>query len=126
MNTKRVGNQGENIVRGHLLRLGWTVLESNFRCPSGEMDLIAEEPGRLAPTLVFVEVKTRRGRGHGTPAEAVDARKQQRLAAVAQAYLGKRSAGGEEPQCRFDVVEVEIGVDGLASVTLRRAAFAME
>ncbi len=123
MNNKRLGSQGENIVRAHLVRLGWRILESNFRCSSGEMDLIAEEQG-ASPVLVFVEVKTRRDHSHGGPIEAVDTRKQRRLAEVARAYLGRRGGGGEEPECRFDVAEVEIGADGLASVTLRRAAFA--
>lgn len=86
------------------------------------MDLIAEEPGDR-PVLVFVEVKTRRGHAHGLPIEAVDLRKQRRLVEIAQAYLGRRAAGGAEPDCRFDVAEVEIGADGLASVLLRRAVF---
>ena len=120
---KRLGAGGETVVRAYLERLGWRVLASNYRCKAGEMDLIAEETGPEGATLVFVEVKTRRGRGHGSPIEAVDARKQLRLASIAQTYLGERGAGGAEPNCRFDVAEVRLGSDGLSSITLHRAAF---
>jgi putative endonuclease len=120
---KRLGASGELIVRRHLERLGWRVLTQNFRCPQGEMDVIAEEPTAEGAVLVFVEVKTRRGTAHGTPTESVDARKQRRLIAVAQSYLAQREAGGEEPACRFDVAAVFVGPDGLAQVTLRRGAF---
>ena len=122
-NRKRLGASGETIARTHLERLGWRILAANFRCAAGEMDLIAAEPTPQGEILVFVEVKTRRGRAHGSPSEAVDARKQERLAAVALAYLAERNAGGEEPACRFDVVEVLFGPDGLAGATLRRGVF---
>ncbi len=123
---KRLGTQGETIVRAHLERLGWRVLEMNYRCAAGEMDIIAEEPTRPEPTLVFVEVKTRRGARHGTPQESVDARKQSRLAAVARTFLGARNAGGAEPACRFDIAEVFVGADGLSRVLLHPAAFTPE
>lgn len=113
-------------MRLHLERLGWTVLTTNFRCPAGEMDLIALDHTASGPVLVFMEVKTRRGIAHGTPIEAVNTRKQQRLIAVAQTFLGQREAGGEEPACRFDVAEVVFGPDRTAKVKLHRAAFGME
>ena len=120
---KRLGAEGETVVRAHLERLGWRVVAANYRCAAGEMDLIAEEPDGAGVTLAFIEVKTRRGRGHGAPIEAVDTRKQQRLMAVAQSFLGERDAGGEEPSCRFDIAEVRFGPDRYATVTLHRAAF---
>src|ERR1051326_1955661 len=119
---KQLGAGGEGIVKAHLERLGWRILASNYRCKAGEMDLIAEEIVHNDTTLVFVEVKTRRGRTHGAPIEAVDERKQSKLTAIAQCYLGERDAGGAEPSCRFDVAEVVFGPDGLATVTLHRAA----
>ena len=85
------------------------------------MDIVAEDPGGGMPVLVFVEVKTRRGKAHGTPIESVDARKVERLWSIAQFYLSVRDAGGEEPACRFDVAEVLSGRDGLCSVRLHRA-----
>lgn len=122
-NLKTVGASGESTVRAYLERLGWTILEENFRCSTGEIDLIAQEPGDTDPLLVFIEVKTRRGRAHGSPISAVDGRKQARILAVANTYLGMRAAGGDEPCCRFDIAEVRVQPDGFASVTLHRAAF---
>ena len=121
--SKRLGAQGESIVRTHLERRGWRILATNYRCKAGEMDLIAEETTADGVTLAFVEVKTRRSRLHGSPMESVNERKQNKLTLIAQCYLGERNAGGEEPNCRFDVAEVRIGADGLASVTMHRAAF---
>ncbi|HZO90871.1 MAG TPA: YraN family protein [Chthonomonadaceae bacterium] len=123
---KPLGNTGEQIVAARLERLGWRVLATQFRCAQGEIDVIAEEPAQDGKVLVFVEVKTRRGSAHGTPLEAVNARKQARLIAAAQAYLAQRDAEGEEPACRFDVAEVFMGPEGLARVRLHRAAFGQQ
>ena len=123
---KRLGTEGETVARAYLEQHGWRIVAMNFRCSAGEMDVIAEEPTRPDPTLVFLEVKTRRGAQHGSPREAVDRRKQQKLAMVAQMFLGKRASGGDEPSCRFDVVEVFVGADGLSRVVLHRAAFTAE
>jgi len=123
---KRLGTEGETVARAWLEQHGWRIVAMNYRCSAGEMDVIAEEPTQPDPTLVFLEVKTRRGVRHGSPREAVDRRKQQRLTAVAQTFLGERAAGGEEPLCRFDIVEVFVGADGLSRVVLHRAAFTAE
>jgi putative endonuclease len=122
-NTKQIGAQGEQTAAHYLERLGWRILVRNFRCRFGEMDIIAEEASQQGTVLAFVEVKTRRGSAHGTPQEAVNPRKQEKLFLIAQAYLAERNAGGEEPACRFDIVEVFLQPDGLASVVLHRAAF---
>ena len=121
--TKQIGNQGEQTAAHHLERLGWQIVARNFRCRHGEMDIIAEEPTFNGKVLAFVEVKTRRGKAHGTPQEAVNTRKQEKLFLIAQAYFAERNVGGEEPACRFDIVEVFLHADGLASVVLHRAAF---
>ena len=128
-NRKQLGTRGEQLVARHLERLGWRVLQTNFRCWQGEIDVVAEEPGkdgRDDKTLVFIEVKTRHGKAYGAPIEAVDPRKQRRLWNVAQAYLGTLDAGGEEPACRFDIAEVFIDVNDLASIALRRACLVEE
>lgn len=122
-NRKALGANGEATVRLYLERLGWKVLEENYRCRLGEIDLIAGEPTDSGEILVFVEVKTRRGGSHGTPIAAVGTRKQTRMIAVANAYLGARGSGGQEPACRFDIAEVQLGLDGHARVTLHRGAF---
>ena len=72
----------------------------NWRCQTGEIDVVAEGPG----LLVFCEVKTRRGDGYGTPAAAVNAAKQAQLRRLAGAYL--RATPHRPVRVRFDVVTV--------------------
>jgi putative endonuclease len=79
------------VLRGHGLR----VLERNWRCRHGEIDLIAEE----GETLVFVEVRMRSGTGFGGAAESVTEAKRARILAAARLYLTRRP----EAACRFDV-----------------------
>ena len=102
-----LGRLGEASAEALLERAGLKVVARRFRRRSGEIDLVAER-GDL---IVFVEVKTRRGTGFGTPAEAVTRVKQERMARVALAYLQR--TGGLERRTRFDVVEVHVGVDGV-------------
>ncbi len=88
-----------------MLRLkGYRIEARNWRCRQGELDIVARRGG----LLVFVEVKTRRNRIAGSPAEAVDRRKQDRLVRLARAYLACRR-GGANDDCRFDIVAVELG-----------------
>jgi putative endonuclease len=103
------------------------MLQTNYRTPAGEIDLIAEQPAPdgSEPTLVFIEVKTRRGARHGTPSESVQTRKQQKILAAALYFLAERAAGGAEPLCRFDVAEVCIGPEGLGQIRLLHGAFGM-
>ena len=91
--------------------MGYEILEYNYRCRSGEIDIIAKDGG----CLVFCEVKYRSGRGKGTPLEAVDYRKQQTIFRCASHYLtGKRLSG---IPCRFDV----IGIEGTAVTHIKNA-----
>lgn len=117
---KSIGNDGERIARAYLERKQWQILTTNFRTYHGEVDLVAREPDG---TLVFIEVKTRFGAGHGGPAESVDPRKIERLRTVAAAYLALYPQGQEEPACRYDILEIRFGADGLASVALQSGAF---
>ncbi len=75
-------------------------MERNFRCRAGEIDLVALD----GPTLVFVEVRSRRGDRLGTPLESVDPRKQARVVRVARHFLAAR--GVADRDVRFDVVSV--------------------
>lgn len=113
-------------ARQHVEALGWRILAVNYRCASGEVDLIAEEQAPYGTVLAFIEVKTRHGDRHGSPIEAVDARKRRRLLGAAQAFLAARSAGGEEPKCRFDVAEVTVAEGGALHVEIRPGAFEAE
>ena len=95
-----LGRRGEDLAVSVFRRLGFEVMERNYRCKHGEIDLIARR-GRV---LVFCEVKTRRTDVWGIPAEAVDHRKQSRLRLLAAVWLAERSV--DPVEVRFDVVSV--------------------
>ncbi len=103
---RSLGRAGEIAARRELQRLGYVILEANFRTRDGEVDLVAREGGQF----VFVEVKTRRGRTYGLPEESVTEVKQDRLATVARTYLDRQGSG--DADWRIDVVAVEHGPDG--------------
>ncbi len=106
-----LGRLGEDVARKYLEMRGWHILEINYKCHLGEIDLIVLQPAPQ-PILVFVEVKTRRSSYHGHPAASVDLRKQKRLFQVANSYM-EYYQSATEPQCRFDVIEVICTKDGL-------------
>ena len=93
--------RGEAIASDALVRLGYRIVERNCRSRWGELDVVAYD----GDTLVFVEVKARRGMQFGDPASAVDGRKQRRIVRLAQRYLSRRRLG--EPPCRFDIVVID-------------------
>ena len=100
MNIKRVkGDVGEELTVKWLKRRRFKVLERNFSCRWGEIDVIAQK----GEVLCFVEVKTRGAASFGRPSEAVDARKQQRILKTANVYLAQHPC---DLQPRFDVAEV--------------------
>ena len=103
-----IGRRGEELAARYLAAHGFRILQRRFRTRSGEIDLVAEE----GETLAFIEVKTRSSAACGSPAEAVDRRKQVRLTRAAEIYLAR--TGRYDAACRFDVVEVwdEPGGDG--------------
>ena len=101
MNRRKEGAYYENLVAEYLKTQGYEILEKNYRCRIGEIDLIAKE----GETLVFVEVKYRRSSEAGDPAEAVDARKQARILRTARYYMTRYHISEDTP-CRFDVVAV--------------------
>lgn len=95
-----LGARGEALARRHLERLGHRVLEANYRCTHGEVDLVTLD----GDCLVFVEVRTRRGDALGSPEESLTPRKRDHLRAVAEAYRQER--GGLPAQWRIDLVSV--------------------
>ncbi len=100
-NTHKVGVEQEEKVAGWMRRRGYRILDRNFRCRMGEIDLIAEKDG----CIVFVEVKYRQSGSCGTPEEAVDHRKQVRISNAASYYLYHHFYPSETP-CRFDVAAI--------------------
>jgi putative endonuclease len=114
-----VGDAGERAAELAYVRRGYRVRARNWRCRLGELDLVLARGG----VVVFCEVKTRRGRSYGEPWQAVAARKQSKLRAVAQAFL---IASGERPaSVRFDVASVRLasGPGGDAVVHVYEDAF---
>jgi putative endonuclease len=104
---RQLGQRGEEIAAGYLREQGYTILARNWRCPAGEVDIVARE----GETLAFVEVRTRRRGGRlGTPEESVTPRKQARMVEVAQTYL--QEAGLGDVAWRLDVVAIEVGKRG--------------
>lgn len=102
---KQLGDTGEEMAARELMRRGYRVLERNWRCPEGELDLVAEQDG----TLVFVEVRTRRGDRFGTPEESITPAKRAHLIASAQAYLQAHSL---DCDWRIDVIAIEMSSRG--------------
>jgi len=92
------GTEGERATADYLRARGYHILEHNFRCRGGEIDLIAID----GATLVFVEVKLRRSLARGAPIEAVTPLKQSRVRRAAQTYLAY--SGQVFQRIRFDVV----------------------
>lgn len=99
---KNTGRAGEELAAAYLQAVGYRLLERNYRCRFGEIDIVAEEGG----TLVFAEVKSRRSEAYGEPQLAVGIQKQKKLSRVALHYLSERRL---RSRCaRFDVVAVKL------------------
>ncbi|RJG04849.1 YraN family protein [Noviherbaspirillum cavernae] len=96
------GQAGEDHALHYLREHGLTLVERNFRCKGGEIDLIMQE----LDSLVFVEVRKRSDASHGGAAASVTARKQARLIIAAQVFLQRHAM---PPPCRFDVVAIDGG-----------------
>ena len=100
-NKRELGKEYEAAVRRILEKRGYRILRENYRCPIGEIDLIA----RAGKTLVFVEVKYRSSKRCGLPEEAVSVGKQRRISRTARWYLMEQGYA-DEVICRFDVAAV--------------------
>jgi putative endonuclease len=100
-----VGRFGEQVAAAYLVDAGLTIVERNWRCADGEIDIVALD----GAVLVIVEVKTRSSVAYGDPAEAVSPAKAARLRRLALRWIAERredAPPGYWPQLRFDVVSV--------------------
>lgn len=109
---RQLGNRGEALAVQALEEAGITVIERNWRCKAGELDIVGQEEapdftrqGESVPWLVFVEVRTRRGTQHGSALQSITGRKQAKLREVAAHYV--QSSGWAGPW-RIDVVGVQL------------------
>lgn len=100
---KRTGRRGEDIALTYLISKGYQLLERNWRCSTGELDIIMTD----GSTLIFVEVRTRQGENFGLAIESVTPAKQARLIELAQTYLQQQSVSSLA--WRIDVVAVQLG-----------------
>jgi len=113
----RDGRSGESRACRYLAARGFEIVERNFRCRSGEIDVIARE----GATTVFVEVKQRSSERHGKGHEAVTFGKRRRIVRAARLYAAAR--GLAESPLRFDVVSILDGPDGRSEIRHDRGAF---
>lgn len=102
MDRKKIGNWGEQQACEYLENKGFKILDKNYRCRLGEIDLIALD----GDCLVFIEVKTRTSVSYGFPAESIGKRKQNKYIKMASIYAKGKGIYGAS--FRFDVVEVMI------------------
>jgi putative endonuclease len=107
---RALGAAGEEIVAQWYTDAGYRVLDRNWRCREGELDLVVARPG----LVVFCEVKTRRSDAFGSPAEAVTTTKQRRLRTLAMRWLAEHP-GARARELRFDVASV-MATRGIAPV----------
>jgi len=116
-NNKILGASGENTACEYLSECGYRVIERNFSCKVGEIDIIAIQDD----SIVFIEVKTRSSEEYGLPSEAVSRKKQGRIIKTALYYLQSNKLF--DYMCRFDVIEVVIDEENNYRINLIKDAF---
>ena len=114
---RRLGNAGEDAVAAWYEAAGYRVLDRNWRCREGELDLVVTD----GDTLAFCEVKTRASTRFGAPVEAVTATKQRRLRTLAMRWLAEHDV--RRRTLRFDVASVTRASDGELAVEVLEGAF---
>lgn len=114
-----LGERGEMIGWGFLVRHGYKILEKNYRCPLGEADVIAAKKGRL----IFVEIKTRAQSRFGAPQESVQPAKQEKIIRVAQWYLKDKKYS--DVPVSFHVLAIQFPGEGDPEIRLIEDAFSL-
>lgn len=104
MNNRRQGNDFETLAADFLRRQGYSILQQNFYCKMGEIDIVAKDN----EFLVFVEVKYRKTKAKGTAAEAVNFNKKRKICRCADVWLMMHESQGDI-SVRFDVIAIEEG-----------------
>ena len=101
-----LGRRGEQLAADKLVALGYEIIARNYRCPVGEIDIVAKRNSVWA----FVEVRARRGKKFGSPEESITARKKAHLIAAAQTFLQDQAI--VDADWRIDFVAVELDSKG--------------
>jgi putative endonuclease len=105
--TKTLGAQGEELAVKYLRKQGYKVIQRNYQCRWGEIDLVARDKD----TLSFVEIKSRSSSDFGLPQDSVDRFKQERIIQVAKAFMAEHHLNETIP-ARFDVVAIRLTPSG--------------
>jgi len=113
-----LGKRGEELALKKVKRLGYKCIARNYRCPLGEIDLIARD----GDCLVFIEIKTRKGKSLGYAKEAINERKKRQLTKVALAYMKAKNC--INAKSRFDVVAINLS-EGKEQIEVIQNAFDM-
>ena len=106
MKRRDTGILGEKLARDFLKKRSYKILETNYRCPQGEIDIVARQKN----TLVFVEVRTKTSRAFGSPEESVTPMKKERM--IASAYHYRQTHNDLPELWRIDFVAVELTPEG--------------
>src|SRR5215217_7938056 len=101
---QQLGADGESMACAELERLGYRIVERNYRIPAGEIDIVAEDAG----TIVFVEVKTKTDGSYGDPVDEVTPQKQRQIISMGHWY--STYCLPPDTACRFDVVAIDVSV----------------
>ena len=116
---RSVGSLGEEIACNFLTSRGYRILERNFRCKGGEVDIIARDS--IDKSLVFIEVKARRGLTYGVPQLAVTPFKQRQISKAALTWLSKNHL--HDTNARFDVIAILLHTDAAHNIEHIKNAF---
>lgn len=119
MKTRRIGERGEDAAAAYLERSGMKIVERNWRCRHGEVDIVCFD----SDVLVLVEVKTRTTARAGTGEEAVSTQKQRKLTRLAREYV--HTNGLHETPMRFDVIAIRVIASDRAMIRHHKDAFAI-
>lgn len=101
---QQIGAKGEDLAEGFLIKKGYTIIEKNYRCKDGEIDIITKDE---FGDFVFIEVKSRTNNKYGNPQDAVDNEKLSKIEKTAANYLQSQFEW-EDMSWRIDIVEVFI------------------
>jgi len=103
---KKTGKIGEDIAIDFLKKKGYKIIERNYKCVFGEVDIVARDRN----DIVFVEVKSRRSEYFGDPTDAVDFNKQKKISKIALNYLNEKRLDNHD--ARFDVIAIKLSPNG--------------
>lgn len=108
---RQVGMYGENLAANYLLLNGYDIVDRNFRTRAGEIDLVSKRDN----VYTFTEVKTRRSTHYGSPEEAVDQQKWERIQEIASVWLERHKMEPESP-FKMDIISVQLNRDGTSQL----------